>query len=295
MRLFLIPISTRRTLIYGQRLNKITHANPSLADKASARAANLWFKWETGEKKWQRQLTEQGNKLFNRIPFEEWGLKSVPPLSARRQQQEIEDKKIDVIYPPSMLDEKNIPSIIKRLGTERNILHRTRLTWSLIGLPISAPFGLVPLVPNIPFFYLLYRAFSHWKALEGAKHLKFLVDKDLINAVKSDALDAVYTRRSMNTNVGEELTKDTKVVWKDIKEVIGKAQAGGTYTDGPDLLLIQERDAQDVANGLEVPSLVVEIERACKQVTDQLEKEAQKTAQDIRTEEAQAAAQEIKQ
>jgi hypothetical protein len=72
MRLYLIPITSRRTLIYGQRLNKITHAVPSLMDKASAKAAKLWRSWESAEKGWQKKVTEYGNKLFDRIPYEEW-------------------------------------------------------------------------------------------------------------------------------------------------------------------------------------------------------------------------------
>lgn len=117
-----------------------------------------------------------GNKLFNRIPFEEWsvtapppgcselilrrGLKSIPPLSARRQQQEISGKKIDIIYPPSLIPEQNVSKILHQLGTERNVIHRSRLTWSLIGMPIVAPFALVPVIPNLPFFYLAYRGIS---------------------------------------------------------------------------------------------------------------------------------------
>lgn len=58
-----------------------------------------------------------------------------------------------------------MPSILERLSTERNAIHRKRLVWSLIGLPISVPFALVPVIPNLPFFYLAYRAFSHWKGM----------------------------------------------------------------------------------------------------------------------------------
>ena len=43
MRLFLIPISTKRTLLYAQRLTTTTP--PSHADKLSARAAKMWLSW----------------------------------------------------------------------------------------------------------------------------------------------------------------------------------------------------------------------------------------------------------
>lgn len=85
------------------------------------------------------------------------GLKSIPPLSARRQEHEIHDKRVDVVYPSSMIDEGAVPTILQRLATERDSLHRKRLIWSVVGMPIAAPFGLVPVIPNIPFFYLAYR------------------------------------------------------------------------------------------------------------------------------------------
>jgi hypothetical protein len=88
------------------------------------------------------------------------GLKSIPPLSARRQQREIEGKKIEVIYPPSVIDEKSVPKVLQQLATERNTLHRKRLIWSIVGMPIMAPFGLIPVIPNLPFFYLAYRGES---------------------------------------------------------------------------------------------------------------------------------------
>ncbi|KAI5839312.1 mitochondrial K+-H+ exchange-related-domain-containing protein [Morchella snyderi] len=248
MRLYLIPISTRRTLIYGQRLNKITHPHPSLADKASARAAKVWLSWENGKAGWQRSLTDAGNKLFNRIPYEEWGLKSIPPLSARRKQDEMDHQRVEVIYPPSIIKENRIPEIIKTLATERNDIHRSRLIWSIVGMPIVAPFALVPIIPNIPFFYLLYRAFSHWKALAGAKHLEFLVNNQLLQPTPTTELDSLY-RNKLETEA-------------EFKEKI--------LHDFEEVMLINPRDAKEIAASIEVPALAVECERACAQVRESL-------------------------
>lgn len=77
------------------------------------------------------------------------GLKSIPPLSARRKQDEIDRAKIEVVYPPSIIQEQKIPTIIQQLATERNDVHRRRLVWSLVGMPIVAPFALVPIIPNV--------------------------------------------------------------------------------------------------------------------------------------------------
>ncbi|KAF8544912.1 mitochondrial K+-H+ exchange-related-domain-containing protein [Trichophaea hybrida] len=287
MRLFLVPISTRRTLIYGQRLNKVTHPTPSMADKASARAAKLWLQWESRDKGWQKKATEYGNKLFNRIPFEEWGLKSIPPLSARRQQREIEGKKIEVIYPPSIISEKSVSKALKKLATERNVLHRKRLMWSIVGMPIMAPFGLIPLIPNLPFFYLIYRAFSHWKALSGAKHLKFLVEKNLFQPVQSSALDAVYIRHASATTIDSDaLVKETKVEWTEVNNRIIKREEKDAKGGERDVLLIEMQDAQAIAKVAGFPALAVECERAYKQVAGQMKLHAEEEAQRLRAEKA---------
>lgn len=278
MRLILIPISTRRTLIYGQRLNLITTPHPSKADKASARAAKLWLQWETGNRSWQRRFTEYGNKLFSRIPFEEWGLKSIPPLSARRHQQEIAGKKVDVLYPASIIGEKDLPQILHKLATERSGLHRKRAIWSLVGMPISAPLGLVPLIPNIPFFYLAYRAFSHWKALAGATHLKFLVDCGLYNPVKSSALDKIYTQKNMKTALSYEL--QTREGFSGLRNVETISLGQREYMK--EVLLLQDSDAQAIAKGLGIQALGIECERACQQVSEQLKVQAEKEAQLLR-------------
>lgn len=58
-------------------------------------------------------------------------------------------KKIEVFYPPSILHEKEVPEIVRKLATERRGLHRQRMIWSIIGMPVVAPFALVPVIPNV--------------------------------------------------------------------------------------------------------------------------------------------------
>lgn len=76
-------------------------------------------------------------------------LKSIPPLSARRRDGGIDKQKIEVLYPPSVIEEKNVSTILQRLSTERNQIHRTRMIWSIVGMPIVAPFAIVPVIPNV--------------------------------------------------------------------------------------------------------------------------------------------------
>jgi len=145
MRLLLLPISTRRTLIYCQRRNVITAEQNGWLDKKSKKAAEMWAGWEKKESGWQRKVVDYGNEALKRIPFEEWGLKSIPPLSARRKEEEISGKdSVEVAFPPSIIPEGQVRDVLKSLSTEREGLHKKRLVWSIIGMPIVAPFALVP-------------------------------------------------------------------------------------------------------------------------------------------------------
>lgn len=146
MRLFLLPISTRRTLIYCERLHVATTDQKTFLDKGIVKATNLWANWEKKESGWQKKVVDYGNYALRRIPYEEWGLKSIPPLSARRKADELEGKEtVEVAFPETWISEERTKDVMKTLATERQSIHRKRLIWSVIGMPISAPFALVPM------------------------------------------------------------------------------------------------------------------------------------------------------
>ena len=105
----------------------------------------MWAGWEKKESGWQRKVVDYGNEALKRIPFEEWGLKSIPPLSARREKEEIAGKdKVEVSFPASVIPEGKVLDVLRSLSTEKDAFHKKRLVWSIVGMPIVAPFALVP-------------------------------------------------------------------------------------------------------------------------------------------------------
>jgi hypothetical protein len=146
MKLFLLPLTNRRTLLYAQRLGVTTELTErSYIDRGAAWAARKWADWESKEAGWQTKVVAAGNQLFRRIPYQEWGLKTLPPLSSRRHEDELKGKdKVELVFPPSVLPKGEVNGTLLRLATERAPFHKKRLIWCLVGMPLSAPFALVP-------------------------------------------------------------------------------------------------------------------------------------------------------
>lgn len=238
MRLFLIPISTRRALIYGRPLRRDAAKELSLLDRATTKAAQTWAGWEEAEKGWKKHLVTWGNKVQQRIPFEEWGLKSIPSLTTqRRADEQYGNKKIEVLYPGNTLRLEKIPGLLHKIATERQEFHRKKMWWSFGIAPFTAPLGLIPVVPNIPFFYLVYRGWSHWRALNGSRHLEFLVDKNLIDPISLPALEQLYAKRASRTLDGVQ----TDTSGPDMVDGMEKSE---------DRVLLKMSDAKKISNHL---------------------------------------------
>ncbi|CAK7198709.1 hypothetical protein SEUCBS139899_001373 [Sporothrix eucalyptigena] len=287
MRLFLLPISTRRTLLYCERMTEPLPHQMSLMDKAQNRAAKTWSDWEKKPSgSILHRIVSSGNAGLRRIAFEEWGLKSVPPLSTRRRAEEaaaaaassgIEESKdskeskypadmepskpVEVLYPASAIAPDAVAGVLTRLATEREALHRQRLIWCFVGMPITAPFGLVPVIPNIPFFYLAYRAWSHWKALSGGKHVQYLLAKDNgLVYTASPVLDAIYAKE--------------KAALEYVSLATAPIRDGEETEEPPEkLLLSNPGGSKAIADAFNAPALELELERAVWQVDSALKKE----------------------
>ncbi|KAL8708866.1 MAG: hypothetical protein Q9220_006322 [cf. Caloplaca sp. 1 TL-2023] len=282
MRLFLLPISSRQSLIYCQRLNKQLTSKTTYVDKVTTRASDTWLKWEKAEKGWQKKVTAYGNKLFERIPHEEWGLKSIPPLNRRRQDDELKDKKeVEVTFPSSMLNEDAVKTALKDFGGDtRQGFHSKWMWWSIIGMPISAPVALLPVIPNLPFFYLVFRAWSHWRARSGSQHVEFLLNNHLIKLMPSPLLDSAYRISELDVAL-ERLESELKSISDESKSGSSEVK----IEDRTERMLATRSSGRLIAELVEVPELEEQVQRAAKQVAKALraKKELQEEKQELDT------------
>jgi hypothetical protein len=284
MRLFLLPISTRRSLLYCEKIHEKAAADRTYFDKIQVKAAETWVAWEKDEKSplgWKKKVTYYGNSALKRIPYEEWGLKTIPALTAKRREDiEAGRAKYEVMYPGLFLKPDQVTPLLYKLAKERQAMHRKKMIWSIVGMPISAPFALIPMyvesclsfegdanlhrIPNLPFFYLVYRAWSHWKALSGSKHLEFLLKHNLPTPNPSSELDQVYTAGLMypTRQISRAAPRPSRQQAEQVAAVVDQQTKGGKE----DVMVLQRWNGKLIAEHFSLPDMEIEIERAVEQV-----------------------------
>jgi hypothetical protein len=105
-----------------------------------------------------------------------------------------------------------------------------------------------PRIPNLPFFYLVFRAYSHWRALSGGKHIQYLLEKNLVSPKSSPILDKLYS---------------TGKYPFDVTSLPGKQNSSGSVEEK---MVLHVSDGKRIAEELGIPDLYVEIDRAVWQV-----------------------------
>jgi hypothetical protein len=120
-------------------------AQLSYLDRIQKKATETWASWESAEKGWKKKVVEYGNYGLQRVPYQEWGLKSFPPSNPTLQAEQVTGgKKFDVVFPQNVVEGGDVPKILARLAQERKQLHYKRWIGSMVALPFTIPFALIP-------------------------------------------------------------------------------------------------------------------------------------------------------
>ncbi|KAJ7781700.1 mitochondrial K+-H+ exchange-related-domain-containing protein [Mycena maculata] len=163
-----------------------------------------WGKAEPGT--WRFRVFEFGERFLDKLDFEEAALKRIDVKSAppakfpddltgeERQQAEAAwgKLKVPLFYPPSISSGPAALSDLRALLQQRIPLHNRGFYTYLIIAPLTAPFMIVPVIPNLPFFFCAWRAWSHYQALRAARRLDALLQNGKIVPEADKALDSAY-------------------------------------------------------------------------------------------------------
>jgi hypothetical protein len=134
-------------------------------------------------------------------------------------------------------------------------------------------------VPNIPGFYLVFRAWSHYRALYGARHLEFLVKQNLVEHKPSTLLDRIYTAGLIKSTTGKPVAAD-EVTCEQIKSMVTRTQRQ-LESGMPEVMLLSPDSGKDIAEAYQVRELAMEVERAYEQVDKALREQATRQADEV--------------
>jgi hypothetical protein len=135
-------------------------------------------------------------------------------------------------------------------------------------------------VPNLPFFYLVYRAWSHWRALAGGKHVQFLLKRNLLSYLPSPMLDKVYATQNGPL---PSSSKPTTPVEVPLLQPSTLSEATHPGHEKGETMLLSQANGKKMTQVLELPQLEVELERAIWQVERAIHKQNEKIAQEDST------------
>lgn len=122
-------------------------------------------------------------------------------------------------------------------------------------------------IPNLPFFYLVYRAWSHWRALAGGKHIQFLLKNHLLIHKPSPILDEVYATQPPPLPSTPDSTATPGEPKNTNPNMPDDAQPAG------EMMLLSQANGKKMTQALALPQLEVEIERAIWQVEQAIKKQ----------------------
>ncbi len=121
-------------------------------------------------------------------------------------------------------------------------------------------------IPNLPFFYLVYRAWSHWRALSGGKHIQFLLSNNLLALTPSPVVDRVYAeQKGPLPSTPETTTNSTQDL---VSNPDSFSRPNGARDPDGETMLLSQANGKEMTQVLDLPQLEVELERAIWQVEE---------------------------
>ncbi|CAL0315437.1 unnamed protein product [Lupinus luteus] len=121
-----------------------------------------------------------------------WLLSRVKPSEIFLKSISKEVTGVEVIY-PSSLNAQLVRRRLRHIAMRGTIIHRKYFYGSISMIPLTTAFSILPL-PNVPFFWVLFRTYSHWRALQGSEKLFQLVsDSSKTSNTSTDKQEAEHT------------------------------------------------------------------------------------------------------
>ncbi|KAI0701553.1 mitochondrial K+-H+ exchange-related-domain-containing protein [Cerioporus squamosus] len=251
----------------------------SWAKWAVAKASDAWAglgKAEEGT--WKRKTFLYGERLVDRLDFEELALKSLDPSLAPKLSdlvpgtQESKPRStpvIPMVYPSSVCSAP-IPHLHSLLE-KRTPRHKKGFWMWLLVSPLTAPFMIVPVIPNLPFFFCVWRSWSHYQAYKASQYLDAFLQQGAIVPEASPQLDVIYAKYAPAP------PRESKDAAESASEK-SSPESEDASASSPSLLLTKEA-VPELQKTLELPedsTFAADMYRALEQARIRLEGSAKK-------------------
>lgn len=285
-----LPITTHKSYVFCNHDKSLLekshlHAIP-LFNKLEKKVVNLvskgWQKISTSENSVNKKITYYVRRLLNGVPYEESCLKTFP--SKKLMIREIERKakngaSATAAIVQSQIDNLGIPQeeinpiplyhptfqlssrILKELNEFQTTLASHHKKYSIlcaIGIPLTLPIALIPIIPNVPCFYLCYRFYCNIKALVGAKHLEYLLEP----VARSKSSDSITK------------TKHLDVIPLPFLDNVYDSKPSYNMDQPEEQLLLSEKGINEFCNLLNLPQLKYDLRKALRQESHRLKERA---------------------
>jgi len=173
-----------------------------IAKWATNKAADTWAGFGKEKSGWKSKIYRAGERMMDRLDFEELALKSIdlslsPSVAHFRSESPVSESKktplsISLEFPPSLLSHSEALSELRGFVEHRMPKHRKGFYLWILPTPLTIPFKFIPIIPNLPFFFCVWRSWSHYRAYKSSQYLQSLLDHHLIVPEASETLNEVY-------------------------------------------------------------------------------------------------------
>jgi len=217
----------------------------------------------------QNRVFNYGERLIDRLDFEELALKSLDPslgpkiTSPRTVGKDVQQPQIPLIYPQHIITSPLLN--LQTLVDKRAPRHKRGAWFWLLVSPLTAPFMLIPIIPNLPFFFCIWRSWHHFRAYKGSEYLQDLLARGAISPQSDRQLDEIYFSSSEATTA-----KAPKVATPETRE---------PEASDDNAMLLSVSDVTKIQQTFKLPKpFVADLLRALAQTSLRIDKSREEAA-----------------
>ncbi|KAI0755382.1 mitochondrial K+-H+ exchange-related-domain-containing protein [Daedaleopsis nitida] len=195
-----------------------------------------------------------------------WGVAKASDMWANLGKAPEGNWKIPLVY-PLLACKSPVPDLHSLL--EKRTPRHTKGFWFWLAVtPLTAPLKLIPIIPNFPFFFCVWRSWSHYRAYKASQYLEGFLRRGAIVPEASAALDAIYAKYAPPLLAKPERSSDPAFTTSHPSNTDPPNSTSGAW------LLLTKDAVPELVKALELPeesTFAVDMYRALEQARMRLE------------------------